>query len=50
VLEVIQQRLAVKLGLLATVAVAADFSLASMVSTATLLRSTARTCAASWPR
>lgn len=40
--EVIQQRLAVKLGLLATVAVAAGFSLASMMSTETLLRSTSR--------
>lgn len=41
-LEVIQQRLAVKLGLLATVAVAAGFSLASVMSTETLLRSTSR--------
>ena len=40
--EIIQQRLAVKIGLLATVAVAAGFSLASMMSTETLLRSTSR--------
>lgn len=40
--EVIQERLAVKLGLLATVAVAAGFSLASMMSTETLLSSTSR--------
>ncbi len=41
-LEVIQQRLVIKIGLLATVAVAAGFSLASMMSTETLLRSTSR--------
>ena len=41
-LEVIQHRLAVKLGLLATVAVAAGFSLASLMSTQTLITSTSR--------
>lgn len=40
--QMIQQRLAVKLGLLATVAVAVGFSLALMMSTETLLKSTAR--------
>lgn len=40
--QIIQQRLAVKLGLLATVAVAVGFSLALMMSTETLLKSTAR--------
>ena len=40
--EIVQQRLAVKLGLLTTVAVAAGFMLATTVGTRTLLRSTAR--------
>lgn len=40
--QIIQQRLAVKLGLLATVAVAVGFSLALVMSTETLLKSTAR--------
>lgn len=40
--QIIQQRLAVKLGLLATVAVAVGFSLALTMSTETLLKSTAR--------
>ncbi len=40
--ELIQQRLAVKLGLLATVAVATGFSLALTMSTQTLLQSTSR--------
>lgn len=41
-LEIVQQRLAVKLGLLVTIAVAAGFMLAATVGTRTLLRTTAR--------
>ena len=41
-LEIVQQRLAFKLGILITVAVAAGFSAAATVSTRTMLRSTAR--------
>lgn len=40
--KIIEQRLTLKLGLLATVAVALGFSLASIMSTETLLKSTAR--------
>lgn len=40
--EAIRKRLSLKIGLLATVAVAAGFSIASMMSTETLIRSTAR--------